>query len=86
MSLLSTGTHALPRPSLGDGQRADNVLRLESSFYVGSALRLGRRPLSPDALDRLATSLERLAVAGDATAPIVLAWLLQKQAVLTEGR
>jgi hypothetical protein len=78
---------ALPpsRLSPGDGQRADNVLRFDPPFYVGAALRLGRRPLSPEALDRLSKSLKRLAAAGDATAPVALAWLLQKQAALVEG-
>ena len=86
MSLLPANTIRHRQSSADDSQRGGDVLRLDSPFYVGAALRLGRRPLSPEALDRLSKSLKRLAAGGDATAPIALAWLLQKQVALAEGR
>ncbi|MCD1645361.1 hypothetical protein [Aurantimonas coralicida] len=86
MSCVSTDPLLLPRAPREFNECAENLLHLEPCFYVGAALRHGRRPLSTEALDRLIVSLERLAIMGNATAPIALAWLIEKQAAIKEAR
>jgi len=86
MSFVSTDPLLLPRVPQESNERAENLIHLEPCFYVGAALRHGRRPLSLEALDQLISSLDRLAIMGNATAPIALAWLIEKQAAIKEAR
>lgn len=86
MSFVSTDLLLLPRAPRESNERAENLLHFEPSFYVGAALRHGRRPLSLEAFDQLISSLDRLAIMGNATAPLVLTWLIEKQTVIGEAR
>jgi hypothetical protein len=86
MSFVSTDPLLLPRVPQESKERAENLIHLEPCFYVGAALRHGRRPLSPEAFDQLISSLDRLAIMGNATAPLVLAWLIEKQTVIGKAR
>ena len=75
----------LPGTASPSTTSSHRVSYTDAAFTIAAAVRLGQRRLSTDQLARLVESLDRLSGLGDATAPVVLDWLLQKQLILVEG-